>query len=494
MSKVHIEVRAGAYRDSVSLLEVSRAVSQTPGVQDAIVAMGTPLNVDLLRELGFTLDNPNPNELIIAIRADDDAAVAAGLAALADEFVLIDKRARLAGGGGEVAPARSVGRAYGSDLALISVPGSGAFAEAMDALEAGQSVMIFSDNVALWQEIALKERAAKSDLLVMGPDCGTAVIGGVGLGFSNVVRPGPVGIIAASGTGAQHVLSLLDLAGVGITHCIGVGGRDLSKEVLARSTLSALDALAEDEQTKVIVLISKPAAPEVAELVKVRATEIGKSVVYAFLGEGSPDLTQATEQILATLGVAKPTWPSWGVLPTNVLPTKGDGKFLRALYSGGTVCDEAMVIAAGELGDIYSNIPLRKEWAIDPFANSKEHTFIDFGEDAMTVGRAHPMIDSTLRIERLRKEIADPECGVILMDVVLGHGADPDPAAALAPVIRDAISKRAIPIIISLIGSSGDPQGLEKQARSFSEAGAYVTSSNAAAVRAAISQIKSSEA
>lgn len=486
MTKSYVEIRSGAYRDSVSLLEVSRSVLTAPGVLDAIVAMGTPLNLDLLRELGFDISDVGTNDLVIAIRADDEAGIDSGLAALADAFAAMDKRAREAGGSGEIAPARSIGRTHDADLALISVPGSGAFAEAMDALEANQSVMLFSDNVPLWQEILLKDRAAARDLLVMGPDCGTAVIGGIGLGFANVVKPGPVGIVAASGTGAQHVLALLDLAGVGITHCIGVGGRDLSKAVMARSTLSALDALAEDPQTEVIVLISKPPAEEVADLVRRRVAAIGKPVVFAFLGEGAPDLTAATEDILRILKVEVPTWPSWGEPATQ----RANGKYLRGLYSGGTVCDEAMVIAAAELGPIYSNIALRTEWAQNPFGDYKENTFIDFGDDAMTVGRAHPMIDPTLRIERFHREIADPDCGVILMDVVLGHAADPDPAAALAPVISEATKKRQLPIVVALIGSTGDPQGLVRQAQSLSASGAYVTTSNARAVRHAIELIK----
>jgi len=489
MTVMHVEARPGAYRDSVTLLEISRAVSNTEGVSDAIIAMGTPLNIDLMREIGFILENPNPNDLIIAIRAVDEITIQTALAKLSSELVAIDLRARTAGEGGQLAPPRSVGRTHGTDLALISVPGSGAFAEAMDALESGQSVMIFSDNVATWQEIALKDRAASEGLLVMGPDCGTAVIGGVGLGFANVVAPGPVGIVAASGTGAQHVLSLLDIAGVGITHCIGVGGRDLSGEVAGRSTLSALDALANDDRTKVIVLISKPASPAVAQLIQERAALISKPVVFAFLGENAADLTAATETVLQTLSVSIPTWPSWG----TTLSLKSGGPYLRGLYSGGTICDEAMVIAASQLGPIYSNIPLRPEWRLDPFKQSHEHSFIDFGDDAMTVGRAHPMIDSTLRIERFIKELADPACGVIIMDVVLGHGADPDPARTLAPAIRDAVSQRKLPIVISLIGTSGDPQGLDRQANQLSQAGAYVTVSNAEAIRTAIALIESSE-
>jgi len=448
--------------------------------------MGTPLNLDLLRELGFDIDAAGANDLVIAIRADDENGIDSGLAALKDAFEVMDRRARESGGNGEIAPARSVGRIHGADLALISVPGSGAFAEAMDALEASQSVMLFSDNVPVWQEIALKDCAASRDLLVMGPDCGTAVIGGIGLGFANVVKPGPVGIVAASGTGAQHVLALLDLAGVGITHCIGVGGRDLSQAVMARSTLSALDALAEDPQTEVIVLISKPPAEEVAERVRRRAASIDKPVVFAFLGEGSPDLTHATEEILRAIDATVPAWPSWG----DPSQQRAKGKYLRGLYSGGTVCDEAMVIAASELGPIYSNIALRADWAQNPFDDSRENTFIDFGDDAMTVGRAHPMIDPTLRIERFHKEIADPGCGVILLDVVLGHGADPDPASALAPVISEATKRRQLPVVVALIGSTGDPQGLARQAQSLSAAGAYVMASNAAAVRHAIDLIK----
>ena len=485
MSQIHIEVRSGAYRDSVSLMEVSRAVAQVVGVEDAIVAMATPLNVDLMRELGFVLENPNPNDLVIAIRAITNEAIEAGLAAMAAEFSSIDRRARASGGEGAVASPRTVGRSHDCDLALISVPGSGAFAEAIDALESGQSVMLFSDNVPIWQEIILKDLAVKLDLLVMGPDCGTAVIGGVGLGFANVVAPGPIGIVAASGTGAQHVISLLDLAGVGISHCIGVGGRDLSQEVNARATMRALDALAEDEQTRAIVLISKPPAPQVAELVRKRAETMAKPVIFAMLGEGSTNLTVATEEILRTISVQVPVWKSWGVVPS-----KTTGKYLRGLYSGGTLCDEAMVIAAKELGTIHSNIPLKPEWKNDPFSASVDHTFIDFGDDAMTVGRAHPMIDSTLRIERLRKEIIDPDCGVIIMDVVLGHGADPDPAVALAPAIKVATFEHSKPVIIVLIGSSGDPQGLEKQAKLLSDAGAYVTVSNASAIATAISLIK----
>ena len=491
MAQVHIEVRAGAYRDSVSLLEVSRAVASSPGVEDAIVAMGTPLNVDLMRELGFQLDQPSPNDLIIAIRAIDDVAIVNGLSAMTAEFASIDQRARSASGDSQVAPPRSVGRAHDADLALISVPGSGAFAEAIDALEAGQSVMLFSDNVPVWQEIILKDLASSRDLIVMGPDCGTAVICGVGLGFANVVKPGPIGIVAASGTGAQQVIALLDLAGVGITHCIGVGGRDLSAEVGARSTMSALAALAEDPDTKTIVLISKPPATEVAELVRSRTASFSKPVVFALLGEGSPDLTTATEEILKTVGVPPPNWPSWG----EVSSLRATGKYLRGLYSGGTICDEAMVIAANQLGQIRSNIPLRPEWRHDPFTESIEHTFIDFGDDAMTVGRAHPMIDSTLRIERLRREMADPSCGVIIMDVVLGYGADADPAPALASAISEAnILGQKTPVIISLIGSSGDPQGLNRQAELLSRVGAFVTVSNATAVNIAISLIQMNEA
>jgi FdrA protein len=452
-------------------MEVSRAVASTPGVSAALVAMATELNLALAAGQGFTIPDATPNDLLVAVDAAD---VDAALATLAAE---LDKRVAPGGSGPSDTPPRTVGSAVrrsGANLALISTPGRYAVADAADALLAGASVVLFSDNVPIPAEIALKDLAATQGLLLMGPDCGTAVVGGVGLGFANVVRPGPVGLVSASGTGAQQVMSLLDAAGVGISHCLGVGGRDLSAAVSGRSTRAALRALDADPATELILVISKPPAPEVAGAIRAYAQTLATPVFFALLGAGEPDLTAATESVIAALGLSTVDWPAW---PRDPVARRGS---LRGLFSGGTLCDEAMLIAATTLGPIRSNIPLRPEWTLgadlDP---GGAHAMIDFGDDALTAGRPHPMIDSTLRLERLRTEAADPTCAAILLDVVLGHAAHPDPAAELVP----AIAAIDTPVVISLTGTDGDPQDLIQQISALHHAGAAVFRSNAAAAR-----------
>jgi FdrA protein len=393
-------------------------------------------------------------------------------------------------GGGEPAP-RSLRTAArraepSPTLALVSVPGPHAFAEAMSALQAGLSVMVFSDNVSVAQEVRLKEEAAQRGLLVMGPDCGTAVVGGAGLGFANAVRPGPVGLVAASGTGAQQLLCLLDGQGVGISACLGVGGRDLSGDVRGRSTRRALELLDDDPATELIVLVSKPPEPSVGEEITAYAQSLATPVVLALLGGGRDDLTAVTQQTVEQLGRTWTPLQSW----TQDDRASGGGA-LRGLFAGGTLCDEAMLIASASLGDVRSNIPLREEWALGADLRADGTVMIDFGDDALTQGRAHPMIDQRGRIERIAAEAADPTCGVLLLDVVLGHGAHPDPASELAPALAEArrtaaAAGRDLPVVISLCGTGSDPQGLQRQAEQLHAVGAAVYLSNAEAARVAV--------
>ncbi len=495
-----VQVRRGTYHDSVSLMQVSRDVAAVPGVTDAQVAMGTDLNRDLLAGMGFApAEDAGANDLMIAVRAVDDAALAAGLAAV-DAALVALRTAGASGVSGEVAPPRtlrSAVRAHPASLALISVPGAHATAEAFDALEAGLNVMLFSDNVAVADEIALKDAAAAADLLVMGPDCGTAAIGGVALGFANAVRSGPVGLVAASGTGAQQVMCLLDAAGLGVSHCLGVGGRDLGAQVAGRSTRQALAALDADEATSAIVVVSKPPSPQVISQIEEYAATLGTPVYWATLGPGRPDLTAAVESVLAALGHPVPDWPRWPGAGEVGQPLPGA---LRGLFCGGTLADEAMLIAQRALGDIASNIPLRPELALPADLRGEGHLVIDFGDDALTRGRAHPMIDPSLRLERIAVEAGDPSCGVLLLDLVLGYGAHPDPAGDLADAIRAARdaalcrsgaggASRVLPVVVSLTGVEADPQGLGRCAQALAAAGAEVFTSNAAATRHAVAQL-----
>lgn len=492
---VQVELRRGSYHDSVTLLQVSRDVAGVDGVAAAQVAMGTELNLDVLRGMGFDIPSEaGPNDLVVALRAGSEEARDAALDRL--EVALAPRSgggSGLDGGQPEPRTIASAARREGgaATLALVSVPGAHAFTEALSALQSGLSVLVFSDNVPVAAEVRLKDEAAARGLLVMGPDCGTAVVGGAGLGFANAVRPGPVGLVAASGTGAQQLMCLLDGAGVGVSHCLGVGGRDLSAAVGGRSTRAALALLDEDPATELIVLVSKPPDPDVARDITAYAESLATPVVLALLGEGQDDLTAATRRVVETLGH---TWEepwSWDEQPAP----SGGGGALRGLFAGGTLCDEAMVIAAAALGEVRSNIPLRPEWALadDALAAgaASGHLMVDFGDDALTQGRAHPMIDQRTRLDRIAAEAADPDCSVLLLDVVLGHGAHDDPASELAPAFtqaRSAATKagRELAVVVSLCAAADDPQDARRQAEALHDAGAAVFLSNAGAARHAV--------
>ena len=471
-TKSHVELRSGAYADSVALLQVSRDVAAIDGVLAAQVAMATPLNVEVLAGMGFDVPAASPNDMVVALRVHDDDALDRGLAAVDRSLAAAVRRPSGGTGDGALAPHRTTATALRSEpgaLVLVSTPGASAAVEAMDALDAGADVMLFSDNVPVEQEVALKRVAAERGLLVMGPDCGTAVVGGLGLGFANVVQPGPVGIVAASGTGCQQLLSLLDFAGVGVTSALGVGGRDLSAEVGGLATREALRRLDLDESVELIVLVSKPPAPEVAAEIEAYVASLGTPVELALLGPGRPDLTAATETVLRRLGHAVPTWP---VRVPGVSHLGGPGNLLHGLFVGGTNGTEARLVVEALVGT--------------EAVSSAGHTFTDFGDDAYTAGRAHPMIDPTIRLEHLARIADDRDTGVLLLDVVLGHGAEADPSSLLAP----AIAQVPQPVVVALVGTAHDPQGRDRQAQQLAGAGAEVHLSNAGAARRAVELLR----
>ncbi|HTO51337.1 MAG TPA: acyl-CoA synthetase FdrA [Burkholderiales bacterium] len=507
---------ANTYRDSVSLMQLSASLKDVAGVEEASAIMATEGNLALLAEVGLVDGGmtAQPSDLLVVVRARSEAAANAAIARV-EEALKAKAPRRAAGGPAESVTPRSIGMAVeaspGVNLALVSVPGEYAAAEAEKALAFGLNVMLFSDNVSLTDEIALKRAAANRELLVMGPDCGTAIIDGVPLAFANRVRRGPIGCVAASGTGLQQVTSLVDRLGSGLSQAIGTGGRDLKEEVGGLTMLAGLDALASDRETKVIVLISKPPAAAVAEKVLAAAAKTKKPVVVCFVGASPSKLAGSNLHPVRTLedaaraavALARGRNPAKG----GATPRLGKGvprlargqRFVRGLFSGGTFCYEASLLLGEALGQVWSNAPVRHDDELgDPF-KSRGHTVIDLGEDVFTRGRPHPMIDHRLRNERMVREAGDPEVAVILFDVVLGYGSHPDPAAEMVPAIVAARAaaakrKRRIAFVGAVCGTDTDPQGLARQEAALAKAGVILGSSNAEAVRIAAAIVKRAKA
>ena len=509
---VQCTIHPSTYRDSVTLMAVARELTQLTGVADAAVVMATPANQAILHEAGLLLPEiaaAGPNDLVIVVRAASEAAAAAALEQARQH---LERKAAAGARGADRAP-RTLRAALrsrpGANLAVISVAGEFAAAEAWEALHSGLHVFLFSDNVSLEDELALKQYAAAHDLLLMGPGCGTALLDGVALGFANVVPRGPAGIVAAAGTGLQEVSTLLARMGVGVSQGIGTGGRDLSAAIGGITMRQGIRLLQDDPQTQVLVLVSKPPAPAIAEQVLTELRRSPKPAVVCFLGGDPAPIAAAGAVPARTLaeaarraaercgGVESAAEPQGAVgageLASRLRPGQRD---LRALYSGGTLLAEAQVIWR-EMGlAVHSNAPLDQSLRLADTARSRGHCALDLGEEEFTVGRPHPMIDHDLRIRRLRQEAADPAAAVLLLDVVLGYGAHPDPAAELGPAVERARTEAAqagrdIVVVASVTGTDQDPQGYSRQVRALEEAGTVVASCNAAAAALAAEIVKS---
>lgn len=495
MSHVQTEIRKGAYYDSVVLMQLQRALLDEPGVLDAGVVMGTDANKDILAQNGLLTDearSANPEDLVIAIRAETEAAARAALARV--DTLLQRRQAQTQALYRPRSLENALRQLPDAEWVLVSVPGRYAAGVAREALRLDRHVFLYSDNVPLDDEIALKQEAAAKGLLVMGPDCGTAIVNGVGLGFANKVRRGAIGMVAAAGTGLQEVSTRIHRLGGGLTHAFGTGTHDLSAEVGAITTLQALDVLARDPHTRVIVLVSKPPDSAIVDEVLRAARATGKPTVINFIGYEAPREQDGTLFFARTLAetaeravhLAETT--ATAAEPPDTTGFAAEQRFLRGLYSGGTLAYEALLLLRSYLPAVYSNAPLDPAYGLADPTTTREHTVLDLGADEFTVGRLHPMIDNDLRLRFLAREAADPTVAVILLDVVLGYGAHPNPADELAPAIERlraevAAAGRRLEVAVVVVGTDDDPQNYADQVAQFEQAGAWVFPTNADAVR-----------
>jgi FdrA protein len=499
------KIKKGAYFDSITLMGCGKEIAGLKGVAEAAVVMGTKSNKAILNSSGLLVSDFNDArdaDLLIAVKAESGKAAEAALAAVDG---LLEKTTQQTRSVAESRPASMEGALKtlpDANLALISVAGRYAGDEAMRALERGLHVMLFSDNVPIEKEINLKRFAKKKGLLVMGPDCGTAIINGVPLGFANVVKRGDIGIVAASGTGLQEASCIISNAGAGISQAIGTGGRDVKKEVGGIMFIEGLKALANDENTRVILLISKPPHREVLKRVNALVKTIRKPVIQLFIGAEMRAGDPSTLEEAALLAVAASRGENSKRVGERLVSRDAEireiakresahkkkiQKYVRGLFSGGTFCAEAQILFNDMIANVYSNAPVGAAHQLKDSLKSQKNTVIDLGADEFTVGRPHPMIDYSLRNRRFQQELEDPETAVILLDVVLGYGSNPNPAAELYGIVREG-SKR-VSVVCSITGTDQDPQNRSEVEKRLKKAGAIVMPSNAAASKLAASII-----
>ena len=506
-----IILRKDSYYDSVFLMLISADIKKMDGVSEAVVAMGTEMNLDLLNGMGMTgpeLKEAGANDLIIAVEAADQAAVEA---AEAEVDQLLNKKAQ-SGDEDTYRPsstAAALENVPEANMVIISLPGQYAAREARKAIQADKHVMLFSDNVSLENEVSLKKLAQERGVLMMGPDCGTAIINGRPLCFANVVPRGPVGVVSASGTGLQEVTSAIAKAGSGVSQGIGTGGRDLkSEEVGGITTLMAIEALKNDPDTTVIVVISKPPAKSIAKKVIDALKGCGKPAVIHLIGMEGDDGPKAAPKVegnihyaanleeAALLSAAIAAGKSYtrtvfdasdadidALVRKETETISSKQKYLRGYFTGGTLTDEAVFVLNKELGGIYSLDPVDPKFKLADPQVSQKHTILDLGEDVFTVGRPHPMIDPSIRTERMDREANDPEVAAVLLDCVIGFGSHEDPAGAMVPSIRTmkkAAEERGgyLTVVASVTGTEGDFQNINAQKRRLEEAGVVVMPSN----------------
>lgn len=514
------------YSDSVFLMLIARNVSEKDGISEVSAMMGTDNNKEILAEGGFLSpegDKAGPNDLLVCVTGDDPKIIENAFEELNDllEGKNSDQKSSDSDGFNDFDDDEFLPRTLdsamnmmrSSNLVFISLPGEYAYREALKAVRNNKHVMLFSDNVTIEEELSLKQEASKRGLIVMGPDCGTAIINNRALGFANVVSKGSIGVAAASGTGLQAFTCLVNSMGGGISQALGLGGRDLSKDIGGISILTALDALEKDINTKIISIVSKPPHESVAEKVYQKIENLSKPCVVCFLGRDTSEAVKrgiksaSTLEEAAALAVSLSNEISGSngsesnnfkseidaVLREIITASGGissvserlQNGHIRGLYSGGTLCDEAIFTLSKRDIDIWSNIYVSENRRLKKADGMKGTCLIDLGEDEFTVGVPHPMIDFHLRCQWIEKALEMDDTAILLFDVVLGYGSHEDPAGQLINAIEAGLNKRKsskIPILVaSVCGTTDDPQGYADQVSRLKDAGVRLLSTNARA-------------
>lgn len=472
-------IKKGSFQDSVSLMLISKKLSQIEEVSEVSVMMGTPANKSLLRNTGFwndQFDEATPNDICVGIKAEhSDIDIVALISEKLEESL---KSANQQKSGSRLLKARrletAINKLPDANLVLISIAGEYACGLANDALDHNLNVMLFSDNVSVADEIQLKQKATEKGLIVMGPDCGTSIIAGAPLAFANVTPKGNIGIVGASGTGIQEITSQIALHNQGITHAIGLGGRDLSADIGGISALTALTMLSNDSNTKIITFVSKPPAESVRKKIIQAMQQIDKPIVALFLGSKPEKMQDKNIYFANTLDEAAriACLLSKVEQAAESVPSV-KGRLIYGLYTGGTLAAEAAMLLAEKL-DVTTSSSHDKGIMLD----AKGHKIVDLGDDFYTVGRPHPMIDPSIREQEIAALGKNNNVGVLLIDLVIGYGANQNPAESVIEGVKQAKKLRTqdnpLIVIATVTGTESDPQNRTEQINLLKENGIVV--------------------
>ena len=492
-----VVVKKNRYVDSVSLMGVSERVTAMQGIENAEAQMATCANRDVLKMLGYELpEQVSPNDLLIAITAEDEGSYAAALQMAED---IIDRKNTDSDRHySDISEIDMEEDAY--DLCQISLPGEYVAAEAKKALEKGMDLFIFSDNVSLEEELELKQLGMSLGRLVMGPDAGVALIDGVALAAGSIIRKGPIGIVAASGSGAQEVGCIIEKCGMGVSNIIGTGGRDLYPQIGGITMLEGIRRMEADPETTVIVLVSKLADLGVMDRVLTVADNCKKPVVALFLGSdetlfanhrvhGTFSLEAAALKAVALAGGDVSGFDYTQaeletIVSSCIAKLNPQQKYFRGLYCGGTFTEEALQYFAAHNKNVmlYSNLKNAYSTGLEDSGLSRGHTILDLGAEDFTAKAPHPVFDPGLRLKRLCQELEDPQVAVVLLDFITGPGVADDPITAFA---QECAKHPDIIFISNICGSLEDPQNVEEKLKLLEKAGVIVTKSNYQSTRLA---------
>ncbi len=498
-------ILAGTYRDSVFLMNLSQTLTIKSGANQVFATMATRRNKELLARAGLLtpeIETAKPDDLAVAI--DAPVELHDNLLKMTREYLYSNSASSY---GSNYISSISFDDAVLGDskkqIALISVPGDYARYEAARALEKRLDVMLYSDNISLEDEIALKKMAKRKGVLLMGPECGTSIVNGVPLGFANNIRRGEIGIVSSSGTGAQEVSCLLDRCGLGITTAYGTGARDLIDDVGGISAITALERLASDPNTKLILVIANlPGIQTRKRLIEVYK-KTKKPVFVRYLGsydysieekagiDFASDLTELANMAINELA---PILDSSAInLPqAPALPEKNNyhgRKFIRGIFSGGTMRSDAIDIITSKLTGtykVYSNFERENVISLTGTDKSREHCFLDMGANEFTVGRPHSLVSPETKLERIIMELCSPETAILITDIVIGYGTAKNQASLLVQAFDKAAritngKSREVIVLSSVCGTDNDLPSRSSEIEILKDAGIFVFGSNAAA-------------